>query len=429
MNENFLWIAIVFPWISFKIYQSYEKLKSENKKLYKEKNIAEEQFNNLVSENKRRDRLFQIEKNELQKQIDKEKEQFNDLLKFAGVKSSEFNYIVSSDTHRFNLHSETKAAKYLQKILENYKKRDQYIKQKPIVSATSLLFKDKIVEAKKVSLKERIEIYKQECIELQKQNDWFKPNISSSVFEDCKITDIIDGDTFRVFLEKQNVTYKVRTIGFDCPETCHPRKSVGHYGLKATHFAEKLISNSSSVKIRLDKEHEKQGWFFDRYGRLLAHIEVDGILLGISMLESGHAECIEMFPIENEILKNYEVSEAKAKFDSIGMWKELNEIEQRKKARFQTLKSFSVMNEILDSEEENRKLKELYRAEVKISLSDLIGSTMVKSNNSIIVHSPDCKYVDRIYNKTSTEITEEMLTTVKACKVCGGNAIVDELNS
>ncbi|OGG03093.1 MAG: hypothetical protein A3F83_14465 [Candidatus Glassbacteria bacterium RIFCSPLOWO2_12_FULL_58_11] len=88
---------------------------------------------------------------------------------------------------------------------------------------------------------------------------------------------VVDGDTFHA----GDLT--IRVLGIDTPETVHRGQPLGQepFGGQASALARKLLSGANTVEY-LPAEK-------DRYGRLLAHVFVDGELLAIKLIEASLA--------------------------------------------------------------------------------------------------------------------------------------------
>ena len=87
-----------------------------------------------------------------------------------------------------------------------------------------------------------------------------------------------DGDT----ISFDDVT--IRVLGIDTPEIAHPEHGFMEdqpYGREAAARAEELIRGAKTISY-LPYEN-------DRYGRLLAHLFIDGKLLGVYLVEEGLA--------------------------------------------------------------------------------------------------------------------------------------------
>ncbi len=92
--------------------------------------------------------------------------------------------------------------------------------------------------------------------------------VSSSVSSPLNDVSVVDGDSFYLG------SVHVRLVSVDTPELPSSR------GFEAKSFTESFLSSGLITR-------ECDG--FDRYGRLLCEVFVDGVSLSESLLESGHA--------------------------------------------------------------------------------------------------------------------------------------------
>ncbi len=95
-----------------------------------------------------------------------------------------------------------------------------------------------------------------------------------------RVTRVVDGDTITVLKGGKNVS--VRLIGVDTPETVDPRKPVECFGEAATAEVERLIGQRS-VRLEMDSSQDE----YDTYGRLLAYVYVDDILINQHLIAEG----------------------------------------------------------------------------------------------------------------------------------------------
>lgn len=87
-----------------------------------------------------------------------------------------------------------------------------------------------------------------------------------------------DGDTFSAG------RLNIRILGIDTPEIAHPEHGFlkgQPYGREAARYAGKLLDQAEVIEYLPFRE--------DSYGRLLAHVFVDGELFGVKMIEAGLA--------------------------------------------------------------------------------------------------------------------------------------------
>ena len=93
----------------------------------------------------------------------------------------------------------------------------------------------------------------------------------------------VDGDT--AVLKTGNKELKYRFLGVDTPESVHPTKEVEAYAKEASKNTCDLLTNATSIKVEYDSNSDKT----DKYGRQLAWIWVDDILLQELMISEGFA--------------------------------------------------------------------------------------------------------------------------------------------
>ena len=89
-----------------------------------------------------------------------------------------------------------------------------------------------------------------------------------------EVTNVIDGDTFKVKISNGIISDKevtVRMLGINTPETVDPRKLVECFGKEASDESKSLLTGKD-VKLTLNPNREKT----DKYDRLLAYVYLDG---------------------------------------------------------------------------------------------------------------------------------------------------------
>lgn len=87
-----------------------------------------------------------------------------------------------------------------------------------------------------------------------------------------------DGDSFVCNGED------IRVLGIDTPEIKHPQHGIfkdQKFGRKALGFTQKIFKNAKEILVV--RGHK------DKYGRTLAHVLVDGELLGVKLIRAGLA--------------------------------------------------------------------------------------------------------------------------------------------
>ena len=128
------------------------------------------------------------------------------------------------------------------------------------------------------------------------------------VSEEYTVKYISDGDTITVTNNKTNKKVKVRLFGIDAPEKTQ------EYGLESKEYLMSLTKNKSIIV---------KGNTYDKYGRLLGTIYVDGININETMVQTGNAWWYEKFDPKNTKVRDMQI---KAKESKLGLWKNVNAI-------------------------------------------------------------------------------------------------------
>lgn len=98
------------------------------------------------------------------------------------------------------------------------------------------------------------------------------------------LNDCVDGDTAWFNLNDEKT--KFRFLAIDTPESVHPKKTVELYGKDASEYTCNLLTNANKIEVEYDENSDK----IDKYGRSLAWIWVDGVLLEQSLINIGYAQ-------------------------------------------------------------------------------------------------------------------------------------------
>jgi len=133
-----------------------------------------------------------------------------------------------------------------------------------------------------------------------------------------KFSDCVDGDTFKVILNKE--VYTVRLLAVDTPESVHPTTGVEYYGKEASEYTCNLVRNAKKIELEYDKNSDK----LDKYGRLLAWVYVDGVLLQESLIENGYAKVAYLYD-DYKYSESLKSIQEKISAKGIGVWNILAE--------------------------------------------------------------------------------------------------------
>lgn len=125
--------------------------------------------------------------------------------------------------------------------------------------------------------------------------------------ETVAVDRVVDGDTAKVFY-RGNSEY-VRYIGIDTPEVGADGQC---FGEEATEANESLLG-SGEVELEFGPELR------DRFGRLLAYVYVDDVMLNAELLRRGFAETITI-PPNDAFAARFDQIEAEAKKTNSGRW-------------------------------------------------------------------------------------------------------------
>lgn len=122
-------------------------------------------------------------------------------------------------------------------------------------------------------------------------------------FELCHVRDIVDGDTLLCSNDE-----KVRLLSVDAPEfTQEPFGEMARFELSS------FAPIGSTVSLQFDKEKR------DRYGRLLAYVYAQDVMLNLAMAERGYV--VDLIYEPNTLFADeIRAAVARAKENKRGLW-------------------------------------------------------------------------------------------------------------
>ena len=133
-------------------------------------------------------------------------------------------------------------------------------------------------------------------------------NINTGEYQ---VTRVVDGDTIEV--NYNGTEEKVRLIGIDTPESVHPdEEKNSEYGEQASEYTKQLLEGKT-VKLEFDVEER------DSYGRLLAYVYVDDIMVNKKLLEEGLAQ-IATYPPNVKYVDEFTKIQETARENKKGFW-------------------------------------------------------------------------------------------------------------
>ena len=119
---------------------------------------------------------------------------------------------------------------------------------------------------------------------------------------------VVDGDT--LLLEDRT---RVRLLGVDTPETKRPDLPVDPLGLEAAEFMRRHV-DGRPVRLEFDRERR------DRFGRVLAYVYVDQLLLNEELIRNGYSRAETYFPYSEQMKRRFRAAEDEARAARRGGW-------------------------------------------------------------------------------------------------------------
>jgi micrococcal nuclease len=126
-----------------------------------------------------------------------------------------------------------------------------------------------------------------------------------------RVVRAVDGDTLVVAVDG-GATERVRLIGVDTPEDVDPRKPVQCYSRRAAAFTAHLVTGRR-LTLRTSRVRR------DRYGRLLAYVELGEADLETALLNGGYARPMSI-PPNLDRARQYEALARRAAAEGKGLW-------------------------------------------------------------------------------------------------------------
>lgn len=103
----------------------------------------------------------------------------------------------------------------------------------------------------------------------------------------ARVVAVVDGDTVDVAWAGRRE--RVRLLGVDTPETVDPHRPVGCYGPEAAAYTRRRLEGQP-VRLSFDRQRR------DRYGRLLAYVDLGGHRFNDELLTGGYARLLVIPP-------------------------------------------------------------------------------------------------------------------------------------
>lgn len=123
------------------------------------------------------------------------------------------------------------------------------------------------------------------------------------------VSQVVDGDTIRVIMDEDGLTYTVRYIGMDTPENT---SQIEYFGPEATAKNTELVWGKPVTLIKDVSET-------DRFGRLLRYVLVEDMFVNYELVAQGYANTAS-FPPDIACIPTFQAAEQKASVSKLGLW-------------------------------------------------------------------------------------------------------------
>ena len=144
------------------------------------------------------------------------------------------------------------------------------------------------------------------------QSETKDPKEEIEVQKTYDVVKVVDGDTIDVDMDGK--VQRIRLIGVNTPETVHPNKDVEYFGKEASEYTKQNLSGKK-VSIETDDSQDR----YDKYGRLLAYVFVDGKNFNKSLIENGYAyEYTYNVPYKYQ--SEFKTAQKTAEVENRGLW-------------------------------------------------------------------------------------------------------------
>lgn len=192
-------------------------------------------------------------------------------------------------------------------------------------------------------------------------------NVDALEKEEVLFDSCVDGDTAKFIIDDE--VKSVRFLAIDTPETVHPTKGEEPYGKEASDFT--CNSLKKAKKILLEYE---EGNKIDKYGRILAWVWIDDVLLQDELIKLGYAEVAYLYDDYKytSLLKDHQ---AIAEANLLGIWN--NEVHEEQTPIYVIILLIVIVVIIMMiSPKYRRKIKNKIKRKIKSSLSWLLLFTI-----------------------------------------------------
>ena len=130
---------------------------------------------------------------------------------------------------------------------------------------------------------------------------------------EVEVSRITDGDTISFYFNGAEERFRFITI--DAPEIDHEHGNHDAFAIEALEHVEALLSDAEVISVEFDT-----GELQDDYGRYLAYIYADDVMLNIDLVREGLATVRYTNTDNRKYLDDMYEAEEAAQVESLGVW-------------------------------------------------------------------------------------------------------------
>jgi micrococcal nuclease len=124
-----------------------------------------------------------------------------------------------------------------------------------------------------------------------------------------RVVEVVDGDTIKVIFDQDGLTYSIRYIGMDTPEST---SQIEYFGQEASAKNSELVYGKAVTMIKDVSET-------DQFGRLLRYVLVDNLFINYELVAQGYANTAS-YPPDVACISTFQEAEQQASASKLGLW-------------------------------------------------------------------------------------------------------------
>ena len=124
-----------------------------------------------------------------------------------------------------------------------------------------------------------------------------------------RVVDVVDGDTIKVLLDEDGLTYTVRYIGMDTPENT---SQIEYFGPESTARNIELVAGRMVTLVKDVSET-------DPFGRLLRYVLAEDVFVNYELVAQGYANTAS-YPPDVACISTFQEVERQASSLKLGLW-------------------------------------------------------------------------------------------------------------